>query len=411
MKKLIAIIVASALAVAGIVVGIVMIATNSYKDYKIKFYSDDTKGTLLQESSIRSGSEVKYDYEKNGTPTKAASAEYTYSFVGWTDGENNYVLDAPLPKAQKDIEYWAYFNALKNSYRITFTSEDGSVVYYTQDLEYGVTPTYKGVTPTKSATAEYTYTFKGWDSEITSVTGTKTYKATFTAVKNQYHVTFLDDDGTTVKDQADLDYGAIPSYSKNDLARASHTFVGWFDGETLYDTNTPLPALTKDTTYTAVYVLNVVTQTEVATITNMSKVGEAGKLYKFNLVTVPTNNPEPLVFKLDDQELPIYVNGSLVTNYVPLNGTYTAYISDDYKVYLTEPEDVIQVVLTNGSTSRNLDLEEFNGTAYELRHLGVSIDASTTISIINYTRGETFDVVIADEVDNALADVIVTLII
>ncbi|WP_097036293.1 hypothetical protein [Fibrobacter sp. UWT3] len=46
-------------------------------------------------------------------------------------------------------------------------------------LMYGETPKYKGSEPTKKSSSNFSYKFKGWTPEITSVTSRTTYQAVF----------------------------------------------------------------------------------------------------------------------------------------------------------------------------------------------------------------------------------------
>ena len=107
---------------------------------------------------------------------KLATAEYTYSFAGWTP---------EIVAVTGDASYTATFTATKNSYTVTWLSDDGSVID-TTTVEYGEIPTHADAT--KPATAEYTYSFAGWTPEVVAVTGDASYTATFTATKNCYKI-------------------------------------------------------------------------------------------------------------------------------------------------------------------------------------------------------------------------------
>ena len=67
------------------------------------------------------------------------------------------------------------------AYTITFVDEDGTTVLQQSNYKPGLTPAYKGETPTKKGDAQYSYIFSGWSPEITAVTGNTTYTA-------QYHI-------------------------------------------------------------------------------------------------------------------------------------------------------------------------------------------------------------------------------
>ena len=204
--------------------------TAKKKSYTITWKNDD--GAVIDTTAVDYGAKPTHD-----EPTKAATAQYTYTFAGWTPEITEVIGDAT---------YTATYDKTINKYQIIFVDEDGKELQ-SSEVEYGQTPSYAGETPTKAETDEYTYTFAGWTPEITEVTGDAAYKATCTAKKKSYTITWKNDDGAVI-DTTAVDYGVVPihiSLSKGATAKYTYKFVGW----------TPaLKAVASDTTYTAKYV-------------------------------------------------------------------------------------------------------------------------------------------------------------
>ncbi len=137
-----------------------------------------------------------------------------------------------------------------DTFTVKFVNEDGTVLQ-SSDLEAGEMPEYTGEAPTKAATAEYTYTFSGWDKEIGAVTASVTYTAQYTSVKNKYTVTFKNADGTVLQTVENVEYGTVAAYptdaaapTKAEDATGTYTFNGW---------NNALAAVTGNVEYVATY--------------------------------------------------------------------------------------------------------------------------------------------------------------
>ena len=130
------------------------------------------------------------------------------------------------------------------SYTVRFVNEDGTVLQ-SSEVEYGATPSYTGETPTKAATAQYSYTFNGWNNAIVPVEGPAIYVASYTETRNRYTITFDTDGGSTIN-PITLDYGAAVT-APADPTRSGFIFRCW---------NPALPAAmpAKDLTVTAVWV-------------------------------------------------------------------------------------------------------------------------------------------------------------
>ena len=221
--------------------------TTTVNTYKVTFAAGENGSVDLSAiENVAYGSEVTIDGNKltigtndvTATPS-AQTAEYTYAFVAWENAPATITGATTIT---------ATFSATKRSYTIKFVN--GEEELQSEVLEYGVLPAYKGATPTKAATAEFTYTFKGWDAEIAAVTGEATYTATFTATKRSYTITWLDDDNSQI-DQTVVEYGAMPVHgvpTKAADAQYTYTFDKW----------TPsVGYVTGDATYKATYTATV----------------------------------------------------------------------------------------------------------------------------------------------------------
>lgn len=175
----------------------------------------DGDKTLETDENVEYGTMPVY----NGTePQKAADTQYVYVFSGWSPVVSEVV---------GNVTYVAQFTSVPNSYTIVWKNGD-TTLETDENVTYGSTPSYDGATPTKDATAQYTYSFSGWTPQISSVTGSVTYQAQFTETLRTYTVTFCSENGLTVLDTVTVEYGSNAVYSKSTPvknATEGHTYV------------------------------------------------------------------------------------------------------------------------------------------------------------------------------------------
>ena len=232
-------------------------------------WKNDNGDVLETDENVPYGSTPEYN---GSTPTKASSAQYDYGYSGWDQAihtvEGNQIYTAqynnttrsytikfkddlgnelksevleygatptapanPLPDDTVEWDYISFdswdhaisavsgedtyigvYTKEKQKYTVTWNNWDDSELEVDENVPYGTVPTYDGDTPTKAKTAQYTYTFSGWDNDATvAITGDITFTAQFGSEVNKYKVTWLNPDGEVLEEDI-VNYGDTPSY-------------------------------------------------------------------------------------------------------------------------------------------------------------------------------------------------------
>lgn len=153
--------------------GILTLSSTNYEatttTYTVTWENWD--GNVLEtDTDVEAGTMPSYN---GATPTRVDTAQYTYTFAGWSP---------TITAVTGDVTYTATFTETARQYTITWKMDDGSTID-TTTVAYGATPTHTDAV--KNADAQYTYTFNGWTPSITAVTGEATYTAQFTATPIQ----------------------------------------------------------------------------------------------------------------------------------------------------------------------------------------------------------------------------------
>lgn len=237
--------------------------SSTLRSYTIT-WKDDTGNNSYTTKTFTYGTAPVYP---GTTPTKSSTNQYTYSFVGWSNVKNASSPLSPLPSVTKDETYYAVFSSTVRKYRITW--KNGSTELASEYYEYNSTPKYKGTTPTKASTNQYSYTFIGWNTNnnatvnsIGSVTKDVVYYAIYKQEVRKFEVVFLNLFGREI-DKQQVEYNKKPSTTKltnldikEDYLVDTYTFIGWStieDSTTVQYTNSTLPLITQDTTFYCVY--------------------------------------------------------------------------------------------------------------------------------------------------------------
>lgn len=206
------------------------IFTKRERDYLVVF--KDSNGTVLQESSTKYNTAVKY---LGPTPTKDMDEKYEYVFSGW---------DRDIEHVISDLETYPVFTKTLRKYDCHFFNYDGAFLK-TIKCEYGKTVHYDGETPYKPTNGNIAYVFNGWDKSLENIRCETTFTAVFVEEESSEGAPTLLDVvafyGYCTKPTSEdiLDYDIIAPGKKASFddrdgypprksdSKGSYTFVSW----------------------------------------------------------------------------------------------------------------------------------------------------------------------------------------
>ena len=213
-------------------------------------------------------------------------------------------------------------------YTVTWKNWDNTTLL-TQTVVGGDTPTYTGATPTRPATAQYTYTFSGWSPTPGPISANTTYTAQFTTTTNQYTITATAGANGTVTGGGTYNYGT--SVTLIATGNTGYIFEEWNDGST---TNPRTITVTGNATYSCTFVEGTPTTWTITLSNYISNSHE--------------NDPD------EEDPIPDYdVRGeSLAFNFTSNNQSFSGIHAD------SAPEDFLYYDLSGGGSINTFDYQD-----------------------------------------------------
>ena len=134
---------------------------------QVNFY-DDSGSTLLKTVTVYDGGDAAYS---GSNPTKASTAQYSYSFSGWSLTAGGAANANALKAVMSDRNVYAAFTSTVRKYTVRFYN--GTTLAQTvSEVPYGSNASYTGDTPAKTDVEKpEDYEFTGWNPSPNGITG------------------------------------------------------------------------------------------------------------------------------------------------------------------------------------------------------------------------------------------------
>ncbi len=238
--------------------------------FTVTWKSQDGTTTIETDTLVPYGTSPSYN---SATPTKARTAQYTYTFAGWATSANQESgTDASnLPKVTANVTYYAAFSKTINKYTLTvdpnsgsWTDNDGTA----HTTAFTITQDYGTAYIMKNDATRTGYIFYGWnasgdgangydkDNKTFTFTGNATLKANWNA--GTYFITYVLNGGTNNPANPEEYQVTTATFTLQAPTKTGYTFVGWTgsNGTTPQTTVTIEQGSTGDRTYTANWDVN-----------------------------------------------------------------------------------------------------------------------------------------------------------
>ena len=122
-----------------------------------------------------------------------------YIFSGWYNADEIKVKQTTVFTADQTVNA-VYIDASDVFWTINFyNASPADTVLESKSYQHGSIVTYSGATPALASTAQFTYTFKGWDIEPTNAVEDFDYHAVYDSTIRSYTVTFNNADGSKIE--------------------------------------------------------------------------------------------------------------------------------------------------------------------------------------------------------------------
>lgn len=189
----------------------------------LRYYNYDGSELLYSETVNDGGNGGAY----TGTPARTATAQYTFSFLGWSTKKDSESAEANvLNSIVADKNVYAAYKKTVQKYTVRFIN-NGSVLYTVNNVPYGGTAVYSGSEPTYTGSSTGEFKFNGWSPTGENITGNTDCIAQFLDMSSVF-IKYLKGTLTEYESDTNTAIGDYAFYNRTTLtsAKAPATTIG-----------------------------------------------------------------------------------------------------------------------------------------------------------------------------------------
>ena len=139
------------------------------------FYYNYDGSQLLYTETVSDGGDGTY----SGRPSRSSTAQYNYTFVGWSKRKDSTSQDTDATThVDADRSVYAAYSRTVRTYTVRFYNGN-TLLQTVENVPYGGTANYTGTTPVSPDGDPEDYPFEGWSPSNKNITGATNCKAQF----------------------------------------------------------------------------------------------------------------------------------------------------------------------------------------------------------------------------------------